>query len=175
MVWHVETLVNAKSWSITKEAATKHVRVSQKYISWTQSSSSLSIMSLLGRFGAGLLTMLTGPVMNWNVHPDMDEMLTPAKTASRPLTKPGSDRIGSDRIGSNRTGIFAFGAEELFWEKLFNKSTFNKRNCELRISFSRTNVEHAAQFTLRLISVTVSFVSHSAEQTLNTLHSLLYV
>ena len=40
-------------------------------------------MSLLGRFGAGLLTMLTDPVMNWNVHPDMDEMLAPAKTASR--------------------------------------------------------------------------------------------
>ena len=59
------------------------MRVSQKYVSLTQSLSSLSIMSLLGLFGAGLLTMLTGPVMNWNVHPDMDEMLAPAKTASR--------------------------------------------------------------------------------------------
>ena len=38
-----------------KEAATKHVRVSQKYISLTQSLSSLSIVSLLGLFGAGLL------------------------------------------------------------------------------------------------------------------------
>ena len=78
LVWHVETPVKVDQW---EESATKHVRVSQKYI--TQSSSSLSIMSLLSHFRVGLLTMETGPVINWKVQPDMDEILAPAKTASR--------------------------------------------------------------------------------------------
>ena len=34
------------------------------------------MMSLLGRLNrAGLLTVLTGPVMNWNLQPIMDEIL----------------------------------------------------------------------------------------------------
>ena len=54
-------------------------------------------------------------------------------------------------------------------------TTFNKRNCKFGISFSPADDEHAAQFTLRLISVTVSFVSDSVQQTINTLHSLHFV
>ena len=54
-------------------------------------------------------------------------------------------------------------------------TTFNKRNCKLGISFSRTADKHAAQFTLRLMSVTVSLLCDSVEQTINTLHSLHYV
>lgn len=61
--------------------ASKHARVRHKYI--IQSLSSLSMMGLFGRFRAGLLTILSGPVINWNVQPDMDEILTPAKRASR--------------------------------------------------------------------------------------------
>ena len=117
-------------------------------------------MSLLGRFGAGLLTMLTGPVMNWNVHPDMDEMLTPAKTASRPLTKPGSNRIGSDRIGL-RIGSDRIGSDRIgLVSSLLVQKNYFEKSCLI---------------SLRLISVTVSFVSHSVEQTLNTLRSLHYV
>ena len=48
-----------------------------------QSSSSLSTISLLGRFGADSLTILTSPIIIWNVQPDMDEVLAPENTASR--------------------------------------------------------------------------------------------
>ena len=48
-----------------------------------QSSSSLSTISLPGCFGSDPLTILTSPVIIWNVQPDMDEMLAPENTASR--------------------------------------------------------------------------------------------
>ena len=53
----------------------KHVRVSQKYTNLIQSSSSLSMTSPLGRLNrTGLLTIVAGPVMNWNVQPIMDKL-----------------------------------------------------------------------------------------------------
>ena len=74
-----------------EEAVNKHERVivSQKYTNLIQSSSSLSMTSLLGHLNrTGLLTIVTGPVMNWNVQPVinvMDEMLfmlAPTKSTS---------------------------------------------------------------------------------------------
>ena len=40
------------------------------------------MINLRGLFGADSCTILTGPVIIWNVHPVMEEILAPLKTAT---------------------------------------------------------------------------------------------
>lgn len=63
------------------------------------------MMCLLGRFKAGSVTILTGPVIIWKVQSDTDEMLAPAKMASSTFEVDGYEEL------TEVTAFWMFDAE----------------------------------------------------------------